>query len=104
MEDQAERRAVEWLLEDESLTADLIDPAAKSLLSWGISQVREILQETHGVPEERATRLMALRDRIRDLARQAGHSPPEAQASRIEALLIEKTLEPCEDQDETDNP
>ncbi len=45
------QRAVERLLEDEALTANLVDDAAEYLLAWGKEQVRAILTEEAGATE-----------------------------------------------------
>ena len=60
------QRAVERLLEDESLTADLIDGAAKVLLDWGLARVGAMAQqETGGIlsPEELDAQISQLRTR-----------------------------------------
>jgi len=82
------RRAVERLWEDESLTADLTDPAARLLLEWGADRAGAILSEMADRPERRIVRrLAALRRLIRRLARLAGQAPPGGQLERVEALL-----------------
>lgn len=83
------QRAVERLLEDEALTADLVDAAAEHLLSWGKEQVRAILTEETGATEDHP-RLAALRRQMRAIARQIGELPPEEQAGALQALLAEK--------------
>lgn len=40
------QRAAESILENETLTADLDDEAAKVLLDWGVTQVQSIASET----------------------------------------------------------
>lgn len=85
--DEVLQHAVERLLEDEALTADLVDEAARPLLDWGIAQVTAIVRETGGVSEEARARLAALRGRMREMARQVGQLPPEEQASALQGLL-----------------
>jgi len=80
------RRAVERILEDESLTADLTDPAAGLLLEWGLARAEEILQGEEGW-EGQGVRLAVLRQVIREVARQAGQYPPAEQPERVRALL-----------------
>ncbi len=82
--DEALRSAVERLLEDEALTADLVDAAARRLLDWGIAQVTVILRETGAASEEARARLAALRQQMRAIARQVGQLPPEEQASALQ--------------------
>ncbi|GEM_PF-5731802 len=77
---------VERLTEDEALTADLVDGAARRLLEWGIAQARTILQET-GLSEESQARLAALRQRIREIARQVGQLQPDEQETALRKLL-----------------
>lgn len=85
--DEALQSAVERLVEDEALTADLRGPAARHLLDWGIARATAILQETGGSTEESQERLAALRRRMRDVARQVGQLPPEEQAAALQRLL-----------------
>jgi len=87
MDDLESRRvAVERILEDESLTADLLDPAAKVLLDWGTAQARTLA----GQAEELDTRLGDLRRTLKRIARQAGEeATPEAQVERVRSLLAE---------------
>lgn len=69
-------RAIERLLTDETLTADVDDAAAKVLLRWGEEQIRA------GRPEEEVRQ--ALRALNQVIARRASLSPAEARA-RLEA-------------------
>lgn len=87
--DEAIQSAVERLLEDEALTADLVDAAACRLLDWGIAQVTAILRETGAASEEARTRLAALRQQMRAIARQVGRLPPDEQTSALQRLLEE---------------
>ncbi len=86
------RRAVERLLEDEGLTADLVDEAAGRLLAWGREQARLVLQQEAGATEDHP-RLIALRRRMREIARQVGQLPPEKQAEVLQAMLSENNLQ-----------
>ncbi len=85
--DKAIQRAVERLLEDEALTADLVDAAARHLLDWGIAQVTLILRETGVASEEARARLAALRQQMGAIARQVGQMPPEEQAAALQRWL-----------------
>ncbi|MCX7854837.1 MAG: hypothetical protein N2556_02475 [Anaerolineae bacterium] len=85
--DEVLQSAVERLLEDEALTADLVDAAARRLLDWGIAQVTATLRETGALSEEARARLAALRQQMRDFARQVGQLPPEEQAAALQRLL-----------------
>jgi hypothetical protein len=85
---------VERLLEDEALTADLVDAAARSLLDWGIAQTIATVQEAGGLNEEAHARLAALRRRMREIARQAGQLPPEDQVSAVQRLLDAAGMSP----------
>lgn len=73
VQDKLEERiklAVQSLLENESLTADLDDEAAQTLLDWGISCVRRIALDTADLNGEEAEALMAPRLRaVRRLMR-----------------------------------
>jgi hypothetical protein len=50
VEDLAQRlqRATESILENENLTADLDDDAAKAVLDWGLACAQKVVQETAG--------------------------------------------------------
>jgi hypothetical protein len=81
---------VERLLENEALTADLVDEAARRLLDWGIARATAILREGGGASEETQARLAALRRRMREIARQVGQWPPDEQATALQRLLTEE--------------
>jgi hypothetical protein len=86
--DEAQLRAVERMLEDVSMTGNLVDAAARRLLDWGARQVEAILRETADAPpEEVAQRLGALRRMLRRFADLAGQVPPELQEKQIEIIL-----------------
>jgi len=68
--------AVERILEDESLTADLVDAAARVLLDWGVARAQKF---------ESAD----LRRTMKRVNREAGKAAPEAQVERVRALLAE---------------
>ncbi|MCX7683259.1 MAG: hypothetical protein N2508_15050 [Anaerolineae bacterium] len=53
--------AVQSLLENESLTGDLDDEAAQTLLDWGIACVRRIVLDTGGLDDEEAAAVMSPR-------------------------------------------
>jgi hypothetical protein len=78
--------AVERILEDESLTAELVDPAATTLLDWGVKQAEAIARRS-GAQAELDTRLNALRHMLKRIGQCAGQSPPKAQNERVKKLL-----------------
>ncbi len=86
-----EQSSVERILEDESLTADLLDPAARILLDWGVARAEALATRAESfVPEELDTRLADLRRTLKRVARQAGaEATPEAQIERVRSLLAE---------------
>ncbi len=82
------RRAVERILEDESLTADLTDEAALSLLNWGLAQVKALSQQAERYsPEELDSHIHVLRRTMKRIGHKAGQAQPEAQIERIQAML-----------------
>ena len=82
MTDQETHYAVERILEDESLTADLTDDAARTLLDWGVAQAR-------GFSGELETRLTDLRRAMKRINQEAGKAAPQAQTEWVRALLAE---------------
>ncbi len=66
------RRVMERLHEDETLTADVEDVAARVLLRWGAEQLRS------GRPEEEVRRAVRALNRV--IARHASFTPAEARA------------------------
>ena len=88
------RQAIERLLEDVSLTADLIDDAAKLLLDWGTAQVKAVVQQKDELPtEELGARLANLRRTLKRVSKEAGQTAPEDQAAQVQTLLSEITPE-----------
>lgn len=85
--DEALQSAVERLVEDETLTADLRGPAARHLLDWGIARATAILQETGASAEESQARLAALRQQMRAVAHQVGQMPADEQVAALQRLL-----------------
>ncbi len=84
------RHAIERLIEDVSLTADLVDDAAKVLLDWGVTQTKTVAQQAEGLsPEELGARLADLRRTLRRVSKEAGQAVPEAQAAQVQVLLSE---------------
>jgi uncharacterized coiled-coil protein SlyX len=81
---------VERLLEDEALTADLVDPAARYLLDWGIARATAIVREASASPAEAQARMDALRQQMRALARRVGKMLPDEQVSALQKLLTEE--------------
>jgi len=66
--------AVESILENERLTADLDDEAAQELIDWGITCVKKIVQSTSGLSDAEAEeitspRLRATRRMMREVDR-----------------------------------
>jgi hypothetical protein len=57
--EQRINRAIESVLENESLTADLDDDAAKTLLDWGIACVNQIAQSITGLDTIEAEKIMS---------------------------------------------
>lgn len=88
--DGALQSAVERLLEDEGLTADLVDPAARYLLDWGIARATAIVREAGMSPAEAQARLAALRQQMRTLARRVGELRPDEQVAALQKLLTEE--------------
>lgn len=60
---QRTQRAIESLLENESLTADLDDQAANTLLDWGSTLARQAAQSTSRLEDEHAE--VVLSDKMR---------------------------------------
>jgi hypothetical protein len=83
------QRAAERLLENESLTADLDDEAARLLLAWGVAWTQMIVEATAGVDEAAAqalnrSRLKATRRMMRTVNRWAGsRASMDAAADRV---------------------
>ncbi|HEY71972.1 MAG: hypothetical protein DRJ03_11225 [Chloroflexi bacterium] len=86
MTDLNHHRAVERILEDESLTADLTDDAARTLLDWGVARAK-------GLEQEKA-KLTDLRRAMKRINQEAGKAAPEAQVERVRALLAEIEAQP----------
>jgi hypothetical protein len=82
------RRLVERFLEDESLTAGLVDPAASALLDWAIAQAEALRQRAEELPpDEWASQRSALHSRIKHVAERAAEAAPEAQIAQVHRLL-----------------
>lgn len=85
-----QRRAVEQILEDASLTADLVDDAAQSLLDWGVAQANAITERAEELTQDELdVHLANLRRTMKRINRQAGQATPKAQMERVQALLTE---------------
>ncbi len=84
MKQDWKRLAVERILEDETLTADLVDRAAKILLDWGVAQVQSLPQTSQSDIDEYLTALKHTMQRINEFI---GEAPPDDQAERIQTLL-----------------
>jgi hypothetical protein len=81
------QRAVESILENEALTADLDDQAAKVLLDWGVEQAQAITIETAELADDEAEEAMyqpmrALRKMLRSVNKWA-NDPQENHLARI---------------------
>jgi hypothetical protein len=84
------RRAVESVLENESLTADLDDAAAQALLNWSVACARQIMQETGPLDDEQAEittapRMKAVRKLMRII--NAWFSQPGDDTAQLDSLL-----------------
>jgi len=80
------RHAVEMIMEDESLTADLSDDAATLLLDWAAARAKALVERANGpAPAE----LADLRRAMKRVNREAGEAAPEAQVELVRALLAE---------------
>jgi len=91
------QRAVESILENETLTADLDDQAADLLLDWAMSLAKEAAQGVAGINEASAeeqfgNRMRNVRQFIRQVNRWAGSStattPDEGQSALNKALEL----------------
>ncbi len=94
--EQRARRAIEALLENESLTSDLDDAAAKTLLDWGIACARQVAAATAGLEDAdadalMATRLSALRQMLRGVNHWAGGQ--EGAGTEADSQALQKILE-----------
>lgn len=91
---KSRRRAVERILGDESLTADLTDDAARLLLDWGLARAVAVVQQAEGLSQEELdAHITALRRAMRQVNKQAGEATPETQVKRVQDLLAEIELE-----------
>ena len=91
MDDLESRRATaERILEDEALTADLLDSPAKMLLDWGVARAEALAGQANDLD----ARLADLRRMLKHVAQQAGEEiTPEAQVERVRGLLAELEAE-----------
>jgi hypothetical protein len=88
------RRAVERILEDESITADLTDEAAKSLLDWGLAQVEAMVQQAAKFSrDELQARLAVLRRTMKRIGREAGQAAADAQVEQVQRSLARAEAE-----------
>jgi len=89
-------RAVEGILENEALTTDLDDDAAKILLDWGIACAKMIAQDTAGLNDVEAQKATSPRLRAtRRLMRLVNRWVPKRQQTDAEgsATLLTKIIE-----------
>jgi hypothetical protein len=93
-------RVTQSILENESLTADLDDTAAKELLDWGIACAKMIVQDTTGLnnieaEEAMSPRLRATRQLMRSVngwvARQ-GEMDAEASSTSLTRIIEQATM------------
>jgi hypothetical protein len=83
-------RAVEQILEDASLTADLVDDTAQSLLDWGAAQANAITERAEELTQDKLDAHLAdLRRTMKRINRQAGQAAPKTQIEQVQALLAE---------------
>jgi hypothetical protein len=88
--ENCQRRAAEQILEDASLTADLVDDAAQSLLDWGVAQANAITERAEELTQDELDAYLAnLRRTMKRINRQAGQAEPKAQTEQVQALLAE---------------
>jgi hypothetical protein len=84
----SKRRAIEQLLEDESLTDDLVDEAARLLLDWGVTQLDTLFQSAQEPsPAELDACALRLRRLMRRVNRRAGRASADQQAERVREIL-----------------
>jgi hypothetical protein len=83
-----ERRAAERLLEDERLTDELVDEAARLLLDWGTTQLDANARPGEGLSRaELGACVSRLRRIMRRVNEVAGQASVERQAERVRVLL-----------------
>ena len=82
------RRAVERLVQDESLTSELTDEAAEMLLQWGVAQIEAVLKRAQRSPRaDPGASIARLRWVMKDLNEQMGAAAPDVQTERLRSLL-----------------
>jgi hypothetical protein len=85
---ETHRRAVERLLQDETLTSELTDEAAEVLLQWGMAQAEAVLERASRSPQgDPWASIARLRRVMRRLNEQAGAAAPDLQVERLRSLL-----------------
>lgn len=81
------QRAAESILENEALTADLDDEAAKALLDWGVSWAERIASETAELDDEAAEEAMYQPMRsLRKMLRAANKWVADPQSEELERI------------------
>jgi hypothetical protein len=96
------QRAAESILENEALTADLDDEAAKELLDWGIACARKIASETADLDDEAAEEAMYQPMRsLRKMLRAANKWAADPQAGNLKRITkqAKKVLESDSDEE-----
>jgi hypothetical protein len=86
--DLESRYAVEHILEDESLTADLVDDAAAALLEWAAQRAEAVVQRAEPVPSSvRDDHIALIRWAMKRVNQVVGQYAPEDQVAYVRALL-----------------
>lgn len=94
------RRAVERILEDESLTADLVDEAATLLLDWGLARAEKAAQERHHLSLWKLDAcIIGLKHTMAWVNDVVAEEPPQEQAERLRALLSQFERAPTMESD-----
>jgi hypothetical protein len=87
-DDGDRRRAIERLLEDESLTQGLVDEAAGLLLAWGTGWLDTAHRSAEGLsPAELDECAACLRRLMRRISERASRAPADQQVERVRELL-----------------
>lgn len=78
------------LLEDESLTADLMDPEAQALIDWAVGRIARLVEVTRDLDDTAAwaalePQLRELRQQLRRVARLSAGEPAPLQT--LQAML-----------------
>jgi hypothetical protein len=93
-------RVTQSILENESLTADLDDTAAKELLDWGITCAKKIAQDTVGLNDAEAEETMSPRLRatrrlmrsVNSWVAKQGKMDAEASTTSLTKIIEQATI------------